>query len=395
MGIKVGICGTGAFADGFIPLFEAHPEVEQVVLCDLDAAKLKSKSERFGISITCSSLDELCQTDVDAIAIFTQHHIHGPQAIQALRSGKHVYSAVPSAITLVEIQKLVNTVEETGLVYVVGETSYYYPCTIYCRERFRAGDFGRVVYAEAEYIHDFDHGLYDVYRWRHGSEWRRYAGMPPMFYPTHSVSMVVSVTGARATHVSALGFVDQHEDGLFDATMNVWGNAFSNETALCRMSDGSIARFNEFRRIGHPGTVGMSMYGTEGSYEEQVGGQVWVTRDQSETTDLSELLAPVGVTTEAEGLMGKVTGADGTHFGASRVHPLHLLPKEFVGLPSGHLGSHQFLVHDFVSACANDTVPPNNVWQAARYLVPGLIAHQSALRGGELLEVPDYGDPPR
>ena len=281
MAIKVGICGTGAFADGFIPLFKAHPEVEQVVLCDLDAAKLESKSERFGISNTCPSLDELCQTDVDAIAIFTQHHIHGPQAIQALRSGKHVYSAVPSAITLDEMQELVRTVEETGLVYMVGETSYYYPCTIYCRERFRAGDFGRVVYAEAEYIHDFDHGLYDVYRWRHGSEWRRYAGMPPMFYPTHSVSMVVSVTGAHATHVSALGFVDQHEDGLFDATMNVWGNAFSNETALCRMSDGSIARFNEFRRIGHPGTVGMSMYGTEGSYEEPVGGQVWVTRAKS------------------------------------------------------------------------------------------------------------------
>ena len=395
MSIRVGICGTGAFATGFIPLFKAHPAVDQVVLCDLDSAKLEEKARRFEIPDTCPSLDELCQLDIDAIVLFTQHHIHCPQAIQALRSGKHVYSAVPSAISLEGIGALVEAVKETGLVYMVGETSYYYPCAIYCRERHREGDFGRVVYSEAEYIHDFDHGLYDVYKWRHGEDWRRYAGLPPMFYPTHSVSMVVSVTGAHVTQVAALGFVDQHDDGLFNADMNVWHNAFSNESALCRMSDGSIARFNEFRRIGHPGTVGLSVYGTQGSYEEQVNGQVWVTKNREETIDLADLLSPRGVIESSrEGQMGKLTGSDGTHVGSSRVHPVHLLPKEFMDLPSGHAGSHQFLVHDFVSACVQGTLPPNNVWQAARYLVPGLIAHESAQHGGQVMEVPDFGDPP-
>ena len=398
MGIRVGMCGTGAFADCFIPLFKAHPEVEHVTLCDLDAAKLKAKSERFGIPDTCPSLDELCQTDVDAIAIITQHHLHGPQAIQALKSGKHVYSAVPSAVTLEEISELVRTVEETGKVYMVGETSYYYPCTLYCRERYRNGDFGHIVYAEAHYYHDFDHGMYDVCRWRHGEEWERYAGMPPMFYPTHSVSMVVSVTGAHATHVSALGFVDQHSDGLFNTRMNVWHNAFSNETALCQMSDGSSARFNEFRRIGHPGTdrmVGMSMYGTEGSYEEQVIGQMWLTKDRQTCIDITDYLAPVGVpAAQPEGLMAEFGDAIGAYAEVSRVHPIHLLPREYIGLPNGHNGSHQFLVHDFITACVSGQQPPNNVWQAARYLIPGLVAHESALRGGIQLEVPDFGDPP-
>ncbi len=163
MGIRVGICGTGAFADCFIPLFKEHPEVEQVVLSDLDADKLAAKSERFGIPETCPSLDDLCDMDLDAIAIFTQHHIHCPQAIQALRSGKHVYSAVPSAITLDEIAELVQVVEDTGLVYMIGETSYYYPCTIYCRERYASGDFGRVIYAEAEYYHDTYDGSFHEY----------------------------------------------------------------------------------------------------------------------------------------------------------------------------------------------------------------------------------------
>ena len=395
MGIRVGICGTGAFATHFIPLFKAHPDVEQVVLCDLDREKLREKSERFGLPDTCPSLDELCARDVDAVAIITQHHIHGPQAAQALRAGKHVYSAVPSAISIEEMAGLVEAVEDTGRIYMVGETSYYYPCTIYCRERFQNGDFGHVVYAEAEYYHDYTHGMYDVMKWRHGDAWEQYYGSPPMFYPTHSTSMVVSVTGAHATQVCGMGFVDRHEDNLYAREDNVWKNPFSNETMLCRISDGSMARINEFRRIGHPGTVGMSLYGTDASYEEQVGGQVWVTKDRGTCVDLSEELACAGVPVSlGDDPMARVTSTDGTHMGASRVHPVHRLPAAFVGLGNGHRGSHQFLVHDFVTSCVSGTLPPNNVWQAARYLIPGLVAHESALKGGALMDVPDFGDAP-
>ena len=78
MGIRVGMCGVGSFAECFIPLFKQHPDVEHVILCDLDAEKLAAKSEKFGIPDTCPSLDELCETDVDAIVIITQHHLHGP-----------------------------------------------------------------------------------------------------------------------------------------------------------------------------------------------------------------------------------------------------------------------------------------------------------------------------
>ena len=130
-------------------------------------------------------------------------------------AGKHVYSAVPSAISLDEITALVRAVEQTGKIYMIGETSYYYPCAIYCRERFRKGDFGHVVYGEGEYYHDYSHGMYDVLKWRHGKDWERYANWPPFFYPTHSTSMIVSITGAHATHVCGMGFVDRDADGLF------------------------------------------------------------------------------------------------------------------------------------------------------------------------------------
>jgi len=89
-----------------------------------------------------------------------------------------------------------------------------------------------------------------------------------------------------------------------------------------------------------------------------------------------------------------VTTAYGHYAALSRVHPAERLPRAFAGLPSGHSGSHQFLVDDFVRACAEGVPPPNNVWQAARYGAPGIVAHQSAVQGGRLLEVPDFGDPP-
>jgi predicted dehydrogenase len=394
MGIKVGICGTGIFAQEFIPLFQAHPGVAQVVLCDLDAEKLRARADKFAIRKTCPSLDELCQSDVDAIAIFSQNWMHGPQAVQALRSGKHVYSAVPSAITMPEITALVETVKQTGKIYMLGETSYYYPATIYCRQRFQKGDFGRIVYGEGEYYHDLDHGGYQVLQARGGKDWKRTAGSPPMFYPTHSTSLMVSVTGAHMTHVSCLGWKDQHADGLYRRGVNQWDNEFSNESALFRLSDGSMARMNEFRRIGHPGAVRMSLHGTEGSYEEQVKHQIWVTKNFSAAEDLEELLCIRSVS-GIPATAAQSSDPKAVHKGVSRIHPVGRLPKEYIGLENGHDGSHQFLVDDFINSCLTGELPPNHVWAAARYLVPGLIAHESALRGGELLEVPDFGDPPK
>ena len=61
----------------------------------------------------------------------------------------------------------------------------------------------------------------------------------------------------------------------------------------------------------------------------------------------------------------------------------------------GHGGSHAFLVHEFVEAVAGNRQPAINAWQAVRCMAPGVIAHKSALKEGELLDVPDWGDAPR
>ncbi|MCC6394759.1 MAG: hypothetical protein IT167_29460 [Bryobacterales bacterium] len=70
-----------------------------------------------------------------------------------------------------------------------------------------------------------------------------------------------------------------------------------------------------------------------------------------------------------------------------------MLPEP-LRVPSGHGGSHTFLTHEFVSAVAEDRMPAVNVWEAIAYTVPGIVAHQSALRGGVTMKIKDYGKAP-
>jgi hypothetical protein len=80
--------------------------------------------------------------------------------------------------------------------------------------------------------------------------------------------------------------------------------------------------------------------------------------------------------------------------GVCDLHPVERLPREFAGLPNGHGGSHQFLVDDFVRSVVQRRLAPNHVWAAARYTIPGIVAHESAKKEGEQLKITDFGDPP-
>lgn len=397
--IKIGVVGTGAFARCFAPLFQAHPLVRDVAFCERIPERLKQEMQLAGVTEGYLSFDDLLQSDCDAVAIFTQRDTHAPLAIRALRAGKHVYSAVPAGVTLDEIVELEKAVRETGLTYMMGETSYYYPSTIFCREMWRRGRFGRFVYGEGEYLHDMDHGFYQAYQHTGGPNWKQSAGVPPMLYPTHSTSMIISVTGARLTKVSCLGQVDQSGDGVFGPGLNKWDNPFSNETALFRTSDGGTARINEFRRVGwySERCVRLSLFGTLGCYEEQPGGEVW-TNKELEVYPLNDLIrcGPVAGEEQRQHEALRTTGTQADFFsGLARVHPSWRLPKSFERLSGGHSGSHPFLADDFVRSAVSGALPPNHIWAAARYNIPGLVAHQSALREGEPMDVPDLGDAPK
>lgn len=397
MAVSIGILGAGQFAGTFAKLFRLHPGVGKMLVSDIEADRATELVEREGLDGTVEDFDALLASDVDAVAIFTQRWTHGPLVVQALRAGKHVYSAVPMAVTEAEIAEIISTVKETGLTYMMGETSYYNPATVYARKKLSTGEFGRVFYSEGDYVHDMDLGFYAAYQYSGGENWKQTASYPPMLYPTHAIGGVLGALDAHAVSVSCIGVKDERGDGVFDRQVSMFDNDFSNATAMFELSDGGVMRTNEMRRVGYPCHIRESRFryfGTEASFEQLAN--VSVFQDKEKVHDISAELDTVSTMSADDPALAHVAPElrDAFTSGHAPVHDIQRLPAEFHGAPNGHEGSHHFLVDDFVTAVANGSLPPVNAWVAARFTLPGIIAHQSANRNGERLPVPDFGDAP-
>ena len=290
--ISLGLVGAGQFAGQFATLFQHHPGVSSVYATDLLPERAEAMVTDLGLAGTFASFHEMIASPaIDAVAIFTQRWTHGRLVVQALRAGKHVYSAVPMAVSEDEIRDIITAVRETGLVYMMGETSFYNPATVYARQRIADGSFGRLFYAEGDYVHDMDLGFYEAYRYSGGDDWRATASYPPMLYPTHSIGGVLGAWNTHATAVSCVGVVDQREDGVFDREISLFGNDFSNASALFELAAGGSMRINEFRRVGYPSHLRESrfrFFGTEGSFEQLATVAFWQTKTGVE--DVSALV---------------------------------------------------------------------------------------------------------
>jgi hypothetical protein len=162
--------------------------------------------------------------------------------------------------------------------------------------------------------------------------------------------------------VCAWGYKNRTDDPYF-------GNyAFSNETALFTMHNGATMRICEYREIGHTEREIFRIYGTQASFENER----WVDKRGETVVSMNDM---------RDQLPSEVAQAFASALGNS-------------GFYGGHGGSHAFLVHEFVDAIANNRIPAINVWQAVRYMAAGAVAHKSAMRDGEILAIPDWGEPP-
>ena len=389
--LRLAIIGGGQFSSSFIHLFQAHPCVEEVALVELNPERRASIAAKFSIKQTFASLSELWNSDFNAVAIFTPRWTHAQIALEAIQNGRHVYTAVPMGITQEEVSQLVEASSKTKLTYFMAETSFYYPAVVFSRKKFAEGQMGKFVYGEGEYLHDMSHGFSDAYAANGGDDWKSTASFPPMLYSTHSVSTILSVTGAQATSVTCIGLKDTAGDGIFDSNVSMWKNDQSNQIALFETSDGGVMRIAELRRVGTApleSTVRMSIFGTEGSFEQQVGYASWATKNSFDI-----ITDEIGTFSDVENpysLKPDYIPPNLWDGGFARVHDRSQLPKEFVGLSNGHGGSHQFMVDDFVMDAVGERKAPMNVIDAARFTIPGVLAHQSAQMAGQKLQIPQF-----
>ena len=57
---------------------------------------------------------------------------------------------------------------------------------------------------------------------------------------------------------------------------------------------------------------------------------------------------------------------------------------------SGHSGSHTFITHEFIDSLVKGRKPTVNVHEAVAYTAPGIVAHDSSMKGGERLKIPSF-----
>ena len=339
--IRVGIVGYGVCRFGAEFGFQDHPNVVVAAVSDLLPDRCRVLARACRCEKTYPSLEELVKDDgLEAVFVATDAPSHARHCMDVLKHGKHVACAVPAVFgSLEDAFKLREAVSSSGRKYMMFETSAFREDCHAMRAIYRAGGFGKLVYTEGEYYHYMREPIDSFKNWR--------VGLPPQWYPTHSNAFYVCVTGGNFTEVSCMGMpsVVKH----LQPSNNSYKNPFGTEIALLRTSEGGMARM----------------------------AVSWDTP---------------GPESEA----GRVRGQRGTMWRAPYVGDLRRLPDLATPplpptvAPGGHGGSHGHLTEEFVRAILEDRKPLVDIGMALNMTVAGVVADQSALKGGELMKIPRF-----
>ncbi len=368
--IRIGVVG-GGFGRSF--QWHEHPDCVVEAVSDLRPERRERLVKTYNCQKTYNSLEELVKDPkIDAVAIFTDGPLHVQHVAEAMKHGKHAISAVPAAYgTMEQAEQLYETVKKYGLTYMMAETSYYQQPTISARQFYQEGKFGQLYYCESEYQHD---GLESLYFENGKRTWRH--GMAPMHYPTHCTAHLTGVTGETLTEVVCHGWGD--DDPILKD--NVYDNPFWSESAMFKTDRGHGFRVNVWWKGAHRGCERSQWIGDKMSFYS------------AHPNGVGPVIVRKGKQTEKDdaGYVRNLPNFE--KYKQPEWWKTDRLP-ESLRHGSGHHGSHTFLTHEFVSALVQGRRPTVDVYEALNYTVPGIIAHQSALKGGKFMKIPQYKRP--
>src|SRR5437868_10293738 len=142
--INVAIVGLG-FGAEFIPIYQRHPNANMYAICQRTEKKLNEVGDNFKVAKRYAKYaDVLADPQVDFVHINSPIPDHAPQAIAALKAGKHVMCTVPMATTVDECRQIVELVKQTGKKYMMMETVVYAREFLFVKEMVEKGELGKV-----------------------------------------------------------------------------------------------------------------------------------------------------------------------------------------------------------------------------------------------------------
>jgi predicted dehydrogenase len=384
--LNVAIVGLG-FGVQFIPIYKRHPYANMHAICRRSKAALHAIGDAFAVDRRYERFEDvLADPKVDFVHINTPLTDHGWMSIAALKAGKHVLCTVPMALSIRECRQIVELAQGTGLRYMMAETVLYSREFFFARELVRDGQLGKIQFLQGSHHQDMD-------GWPDG-----WPGLPPMYYATHCIAPCLAIVDREAEYVSCFG-----SGRIRDDLAARYGSPFAIETAHIALKDSDLCArvYRSLFDAARQYRESFDVFGTKMTIEwPQIEGEGLVlhrakqpqasTVERANAPDFAHLL-PESIrdfTTKTfldlpeYGHLARGGGADpdGTH--------AHLVADP--GSLEGHGGSHPHLVHEFISALLEDRDPFPNAVQAANITCAGILAHESALNGGERLRVPDF-----
>lgn len=367
--VNVAIVGLG-FGAEFIPIYQRHPNANMYAICQRSEEKLNQVGDAAKIEKRYTSYEDvLADPEVDFVHINTPIPDHAPQTIAALKAGKHVMSTVPMATSIEDCGEIVRLVKETGLKYMMAETVVYAREYLFVKDLYDTGKLGKVQFIQSSHQQDMD-GWPDYW-----------PGLPPMHYATHCVGPCLALTNAQAEYVSCFGSGTIREE-----LIPKYNSPFAVETAHVKFKDSDVSAriirslFDTARQY----RESIDVYGSKLAFEWQlIEGEDPVLHTAKKPEP--EIAERVKVPDFADRLPEEIR-----MFTTKGVYDLDDEQHLSFTQGGGHGGSHPHLVHEFVSALIEDRDPYPNAVQSANWTCVGICAHESALKGGEIIRLPDF-----
>jgi predicted dehydrogenase len=275
----------------------------------------------------------------------------------ALEAGKHVLSEIPMAVTLDEMQRIIEATDRTGLKYHMGNQVRYAFCLQDVQKLIAGGEFGEVFYGEGEYLHDME----EIAGHRGKDHWRIQSDMPQTTLlggGPHAIDTLRWLMGVR--FVEAQAFHSEQRSR--------WG-ALHTTVALYKSENGGVAKVAVSYGMARPYCLYYSVYGTEGSFERarDQGGAMQETTNYLYFNKLS---------------------------GTQRLIPVTLPnwnnPRVARKYSLGHGTMEIEQAQAFLHAIRTDQEPHIGPREAARSIAAGICALQSAAHGGGVIKIPRY-----
>jgi len=373
--INLALAGLG-FGLEFLPIYQDHPAIDRVSIFDIDQALARRYAAKFGIDKVYTTFGELLNdADLDAVHLATPSTLHEQEAIQVLGAGKHCACAVPMAVTMAGLKSVVRAARDSKKNYMMMETALFTHRFQHVSRIIEAEELGRIQFLRGAQYSNMEN-------------WPDYwMGLPPMHYATHAVAPVVYLAKARPIRVACMG------SGTMRETLHTkYGNPYPVETAIVQFENGIAAEIMRcLFETAHVYSESFSVFGTKKTFEwEQVEGEPPVLMTMHDLPGYTGRGLPQTAERFVPSNLCRLLPAPIRKYTVAECDDAALYQSLDRDPNGSHGGGLPFLVHEFVCSISEGRRAFVNEDQSAYITAVGICAHESAMRGGVPIEIPEF-----